>query len=381
MKKKILILVDWYEPGYKAGGPVQSCRNFVLAMKDIFDLFIITSDRDLGDEQPYIDIIFDSWITKNGNVKVYYTDEKKLSGGKLLALYNFVDPDYIYLNSMYSYHFTILPLWQKMGKKIKAKIIIAPRGMLQQGAMQFKSFKKKFFIQLMNFTSVPRQLIFHATDEQEKKDIYNYFPSAGSISVIPNFPRLKFLPWESISKQPGNLRCVFISRMAPKKNILFLLQVFQQLPATTKLHLSIRGEIEDSAYWKKCIAVINTLPKNISVQWDGAVNNDDVTAVLQQHHIFVLPTKGENFGHAIFEALAAGKPVLISDQTPWRGLKIKKTGWDLPLDQPALFLEAIEQAICFGQDEYDTWSHHAWQYAQDYAHGLNLTEGYLKLFS
>ena len=37
--------------------------------------------------------------------------------------------------------------------------------------------------------------------------------------------------------------------------------------------------------------------------------------------VFLLPTGGENFGHAIFEALSCGVPVLISDQTPWRGLE------------------------------------------------------------
>ena len=35
---------------------------------------------------------------------------------------------------------------------------------------------------------------------------------------------------------------------------------------------------------------------------------------------FLLPTGGENFGHAIFEALSCGVPALISDRTPWRDL-------------------------------------------------------------
>jgi glycosyltransferase involved in cell wall biosynthesis len=58
--------------------------------------------------------------------------------------------------------------------------------------------------------------------------------------------------------------------------------------------------------------------------------------------LFFLPTAGENFGHAIFEALSTGAPVLISDQTPWRGLAASMAGWDLPLTDRAPWVEAIE---------------------------------------
>jgi len=381
MKKKILVLVDWYEPGYKAGGPVQSCKNFVAAMRDYFDFHIITSDRDLGDQQPYPGITANQWTKKNENVRIYYAGEKDLTSSVLNQLIQFVSPDYIYLNSMYSYHFTVLPLWLQGTKKINAKIVIAPRGMLQQGAIQFKSFKKKIFIRILNLSGIPRKLRFHATDEQEKKDILRYFPSAGSVSVITNFSRPGQSQWKSLPKDPGYLNCVFISRIVPKKNILFILNIFSQLPKNIKLHLSLRGDIEDNLYWEKCNSVITGLPGNISVSWEGPVANDQVPETLSRYHVFVLPTRGENFGHAIFEALSSGKPVLISDRTPWRDLEQKKIGWDLSLDKPELFLEAIEKAAGFDQQEYDVWSQNAWTYAHEYSTRLNLKEDYLKLFS
>lgn len=380
MKKKVLILVDWYEPGYKGGGPIQSCRNFVAAMHEDFDLYILTADRDLGDKQPYADVEANTWIKKNG-VQVYYADEKKLSLGRLSAVINFVEPDFIYLNSMYSYHFTILPLWLKMNKRINPKIVIAPRGMLQQGAMQFKSFKKKIFIALINLSGVPRQLTFHATDEQEKKDVLFYLSKAARISVIPNFPRMKLPIWKPVEKQTGNLRCVFISRLVPKKNILFLLDILKELPSTIHMHLTIRGEVEDQLYWKKCTDAIEKLPAHISVSYGGPVSNDEVINVLNDHHLFVLPTRGENFGHAIFEAWSSGKPVLISDQTPWRNLSAQKIGWDIALDKPQLFLQAIEQAACFNQQVYDEWSRSAWGFAKNYIEQLNIKKDYIKLFS
>ncbi len=58
--------------------------------------------------------------------------------------------------------------------------------------------------------------------------------------------------------------------------------------------------------------------------------------------LFLLPTAGENFGHAIFEALSSGVPALISDQTPWRGLAEAKAGFDLALAEPDRWVDAID---------------------------------------
>jgi len=103
--------------------------------------------------------------------------------------------------------------------------------------------------------------------------------------------------------------------------------------------------------------------------------------IISKHHIFILPTKGENFGHAIFEALSQGKPILISNQTPWRNLQQSKVGWDLSLKEPHLFLEAIEQAASFDQQEYNEWSQNAWNYAYNYTSQLHLRSDYLNLFN
>jgi len=377
--KKILLFTDWYEPGFKAGGPIQSCKNFVEALHDSFTLYIVTSDRDQGDQQAYPGIRTDIWVQKDPRIQIYYADMGKLTIAKLRSLVRFAGPDHIYLNSMYSYYFTIIPLWLKMINRLQANLVLAPRGMLHQGAIQFKRLKKKIFIQLMNWSGIPGKLTFQATDEQERKDILKYFPAAGRVVVLANFPRMEKAVWRPINKLPGELRCVFISRLAPKKNLLFLLTVLRQLPAHVNLHLTLRGDIEDDQYWQKCVSLINTLPSNISVRWEGPVPNEAVTEVLQQHHIFVLPTLGENYGHAIYEALLAGKPVLISDKTPWLQLPQKKAGYDLPLEHAA-FEQALRSYLSMDQGVYDEWSRSAFEFAKTVQENSLLKEEYKKLF-
>jgi glycosyltransferase involved in cell wall biosynthesis len=246
--------------------------------------------------------------------------------------------------------------------------------------MQFKSAKKKLFLSLLKRTGVSRRLTFQATDAQEQTDILKYFPGA-VVVVLPNFSSSDPVTWRPIVKVPGALRCVFISRVAPKKNLLFLLDILRDWPADHLLELTIRGEVEDREYWEKCLAVIRALPGSVTVRFDGPVPNEQVIQVLQEHHVFVLPTFGENFGHAIFEALLAGKPVVISNKTPWTDLEERKVGHDLPLE-PAGFDRALRFYASMDQPAYDEWSKAAWAYARDIQGASQLKQDYQRsLFS
>src|SRR5690606_22656373 len=80
--------------------------------------------------------------------------------------------------------------------------------------------------------------------------------------------------------------------------------------------------------------------------------------------LFLFPTLGENFGHVILEALTAGCPVLISDRTPWRNLKQMEVGWDIPLEQPALFERALAECVEMGDAAHRHMSVRAESYAR-----------------
>src|SRR6185312_7989815 len=178
-------------------------------------------------------------------------------------------PDFIYLNSMYSFRFTILPMFMLWRKKIRAQIIMAPRGMLQQGALKFKSLKKRLFITLLNILEIPQKIHFHATDEQEKLDILKQFPRAGRVEVVPNFSGLMPVAVAPIEKMPHHLRCVYISRIIQKKNILFFIKLLGQLPENIELEFTIYGDVEDEKYWHQAQKVSHVFPQNIRIIFKG----------------------------------------------------------------------------------------------------------------
>ena len=228
---------------------------------------------------------------------------------------------------------------------------------------------------------VPQKIRFHATDEQEKNDIWHYFPKAKSISEIPNFSAPLPVQAKSIEKLPGRLRAVYISRIIPKKNILFFLQLLKKLPEDVLLQFDIYGEVEDQSYWDQAKQIISSLPGNIVVKDHGALPHEKVNGALEASHIFVLPSKGENYGHAIFESWSAARPCLISDKTPWHHLQKQLTGWDLSLDNEQSWLNALVEAGNWDQFAFDSWSKKSREFAEKHVEQFNLKQAYLKLFS
>jgi glycosyltransferase involved in cell wall biosynthesis len=378
--KRILIFVDWYEPGFKGGGPIRSVANIVRNLQGYYDFFIFTSDKDLGEQTPYKNITPDVW-TVTDSASIFYASPKSLNWKSICGIVKTIAPDFIYLNGMYAVHYAIYPLLIKRLNITSAKVILAPRGMLQSGALQFKSAKKKFFLKFLSLFSILRRITAHATDEQEKKDIYTQLPGIKDVYILSNFSSTPTSSPLQINKEKDVVEVVFISRISPKKNLLFFILLLKDIKRTVELTLTIAGNIENREYWAECLQAIAQLPENIVVDYIGPVINNEVCQLLDKHHIFILPTLGENFGHAIFEALSVGRPVLISDQTPWRNLSQVNAGWDLPLNAPQAFVDALNNVAEMDDETFKVWSNGAWQLANDYIKKSDLKNQYLKLFS
>ncbi|MGC6413885.1 MAG: glycosyltransferase [Bacteroidia bacterium] len=346
-------------------------------MSTDYDIFVITSNKDIGGE--VLDVKSNQWIDYGRNIKVQYLDGKNRFTNSLLLLIKEINPKIIYLNSMFSLNYSILPLYLYFRKKIVSKIIVAPRGMLHRGAIKYKKQKKKIYLDLLNMSGVTKQLYFQATDEQEKKDIqFHLKVDERKISLVPNFPQSLLTPLSTIPKFKSRLKLVFISRVAPKKNLLFFIK--QLITQNAHIELAVYGGIEEG-YWDECNQAIRSLPNNIRVEYKGSIEHSEVERVLKENHFFILSTFGENFGHASFEAFAAGRPVIISDQTPWRGLEQQNIGWDISLGSQEKWKHAIEYAANMEQVEFDKWCENAWQYAFQFIHHSDLKEKYLTLFS
>lgn len=364
MKKKILIMAGYYLPSVKGGGPIQSIKNIVDNLSDRFDFNIVASDRDLGDIEPFRNIVVDTWV-RVGKAKVYYTDISTLNWKKTKKIIDDSRCKIMYLNSFFNYKFTIVPLILNKSKRIKVnKIIVAPRGQFSPGALGLKSKKKKLFISVSKIFGLYKNLLWHATADLEKEHIQRIFGNEINTVVANNLTaNYSGLTYDkNLEKSKGKLSLVFVSRIHPKKNLKLAIQLLNKINGT--VIFNIYGPIEDIEYWDDCKREIAKLPANISVNYQGMLNHEDVISVFNEHHVFIFPTLGENFGHVISEALIGGCPVIISDQTPWRKLEEERVGWDINLKCIPKFIKSIQECVNLNNEEYKEFSINAFSYGK-----------------
>ncbi|MFB9054526.1 glycosyltransferase family 4 protein [Formosa undariae] len=367
-KKKILIFIDWFLPGYNAGGQIPSVANIIKYNKDLYDFHVITSDTDLGAKSSYPDIESDKWIKKYG-ATIYYADLETLSAKKMKSLIHFVSPDLVYFNSLFSIKFTLIPLViSKYHLKIK-EIVLAPRGMLGTGALQLKAFKKRSFISLTKSLGLFNDVIWHASSEIEKKEIESNFKELKEVRValdIPNVPsELNLL--QKIEKEKDSLKVFFISRISPKKNLLFAIKILSKIKPLYDITFTIIGPVEDKLYWKSCELEISKLPKNIKVEYLGVLESHKINQYLTfNQHVFLFPTFSENFGHVIAESMFSGCPVILSDNTPWRNLENSNAGWDFSLNEEGKFVEKIEYFASITQEDFNIFAKGAFAFGKEF---------------
>jgi glycosyltransferase involved in cell wall biosynthesis len=122
--------------------------------------------------------------------------------------------------------------------------------------------------------------------------------------------------------------------------------------------------VKDEEYWDQCKEAIKLLPENVTVTYHKEIAPFQVKDALQEAHAFILPSKSENFGHAIFEALSAGRPMITSFNTPWKELREAGAGVNVSIDDDSEIHKAIQFFVDMDQKELEEWSRSALLYSE-----------------
>jgi glycosyltransferase involved in cell wall biosynthesis len=376
-RPRVLVLSDWFAPGFRAGGIIRSVVHFAEQLEDALDIHILTSDRDLGDTRPYAGIEPDCWLPRSRH-RVFYASPGQLRWDRLARTLRALEPDHIYLNSLYSRPLAICPLLLHWAGVLRAPLLLAPHGMLGEAAMGAKPLRKRAFIGALRATGIPARIRFHATDENEAADVQGWFGPGMQVVCLGDLPR-RVTPFEPPPpKVAGHLRLAFVGRSHPIKNLDFLLRVLAGVRARVELTAAVARE--DEGHAQLCRALAAQLPSNVTVRYLEDVPHEAVQQVLRECHLVALPSQGENFGHAVFEAMATGRPVLVSDRTPWRGLAKTHAGWDLPLGDAQAFRDTLEAVAAMDAEALLPWCRGAWERARAYAENPLLRQAYADLF-
>lgn len=332
---RICILTHCFYPSKLRGGPTVSMTNMVKAISDIGDVFVITVHFDKDKRQ------YDS--VQEGHQRLFDSDVCYLKDNSIKAFFEeleSVDPDVIYISSLFSWEYSLPGL--VYGRSHKKRVILAPRGELISSAIKQKGAQKRVFIALLKTFGLLKNLELHVTSEQEKKDTRKYFTNE-KIWMIKNLPTIYDSEVKPIRKVPGILRIMMIGRIHPIKNIDVAINMMNGLNGDVTLDIYGNPEVQD--YAAKCRELSMQTGQNITVNFYGNITHDRIQDVISEHHVLLSPTQSENFGQAIVESLLNNRPVIISDRTPWRGLENAHAGYDLSLDSLSSFQTALQEMI------------------------------------
>ena len=216
---------------------------------------------------------------------------------------------------------------------LKIPHIIAPRGTLDPAALQYSRYQKKLFMLLGQRSALKTATAIHATSLAEAEHVRSHGITCPIILSkngidIPHLPINKDLP-------PTGRTLLYLGRLHPKKGLDMLFSAWERLSMKfPEWNLKVVGEgqprYEDE---------LRRLVKSRRLQriaFEGPKYGEKKIAEYASADLFVLPTKGENFGMVVAEALAAGTPVVCTSAAPWADLSRFGAGWTCSLAKSPL---------------------------------------------
>lgn len=266
---------------------------------------------------------------------------KRSPGLKKWLRANVAQYDAIHVHALWSYASQAAA---RAAVRAGVPVIIRPAGMLSQYTFAHGRWTKWAYWNLIEKRTVFSAAAFHATSSQERADILRVRPSA-QVHVHANgvdergFSRIAS---SSVGAGPGTAtdprpyRFLFLSRLHPKKGLLdLLLPVFEQLPAHSHLTIVGGGDSHAPEYAAEVQRRIAGSPARSRIELIGGVSPDTRWEWYDRSDCFVLPSHSENFGVVVGEAMARGRPVVVSDQVQsCEHVAAAGAGWVLPRTIP-----------------------------------------------
>ncbi len=270
-------------------------------------------------------------------------------------------------------------------RRLGVPYVITPHGMLDPWSLAQGGWKKRLYLALRMRRNLNGAAAIHYTSETEAKLVAALHLKPRPI-VEPNgvdLAEFEDLPprgtFRARHPQLGQrLVAIILGRIHPKKGFDLLIPAFAKFRQTDAM-LVIAGPDEDNHR-----ARVETMVAQHGLQdrviFTGMLRGRERIEALVDADLFVLPSYQENFGIAVVESLAAGTPVVISDQVNiHHEIAAAGVGGVVPnraeplaaeierwLGDERVRHEAAQRARAFVRDHYD-WDEIARRWAGHYA--------------
>jgi glycosyltransferase involved in cell wall biosynthesis len=374
----LYIITEYFYPFSDCGGPIRSIEQILEVLNQNSSIKLVTSEKNHQGIKLSKNIKVNHFINESiTNTSIYYSSNSIIGILKLVQLYIKNRQYTFYINGMFITRLSLLPAL------ICKNVIISPRGMLIYETLGSKSLFKKIYLFIYKLV-VSKNAIWHATDAAEVLDIKRFFGEGANVKFITNIPVKPLAINLTRQKQTESLKLVYYGLIVEKKELLTLIQTLKSI--SLPISLDIYGSIKDQSYWEKCLLEINTNQSQATFNYLGHANPSESQSILAKYDAFVLLTKGENFGHSIYEALSVGTPVVITNKTPWvfEGSS-NPPGWIINYDNQGIKMDTLKQTLTnlyqMDNDAYALSSKAAHAYAVDFYTSHDFKKEYTDLFN
>jgi glycosyltransferase involved in cell wall biosynthesis len=178
-----------------------------------------------------------------------------------------------------------------------------------------------------------------ATSEQERQEIIDSGYAAEMVMLRPNgidLDEYRELPPPNSFRTRAGIRedeplIVFLSRIIPRKGADLLIEALPEL-ACTEARLVISGPEGEPGYLDILRDKARRLRVEKRVLFTGPIYGRDKLALLSDATLFALPSRYENFGNVVAEAIACGTPAVVSDQCGVARSVDQRAGLAVPCD-------------------------------------------------
>lgn len=159
---------------------------------------------------------------------------------------------------------------------------------------------------------------------------------------------------------------LFVGRMHPIKGADILIESFSEIAKIDKnVHLVMAGPDHEGH-----VSKLQTLAKNLGIAsritWTGMLQGDEKWEIFHLSEVLCLPSHHENFGVVVAEALACGKPVLISNKVNiWREISSASAGF-ISEDNIEGTTDSLRQWLSLNNSDYNTMSSNALKCFEDH---------------
>jgi glycosyltransferase involved in cell wall biosynthesis len=229
-------------------------------------------------------------------------------------------------------------------RKAGIPYVVSTRGMLAEWALSHRPLRKRVAWKLYQRRDLSLAACLLVSSEFEQCDVQARLHGS-RVEVLPNGcePRPAEVQRDrSLPGGPETRWALAMGRLHPVKGYAELIEAWSRV-RPQGWRLAIAGP-DEGGYRARLEALLRQHGLSEEILFLGEVDDTRKWALLARSELFLAPSRTENFGMAIAEALQSGRPVITTTGTPWRELNENHCGWWISPDQAALEAALAEAA-------------------------------------